>query len=78
MVEDYEDDIENWYYNEQGADLMQYLCADRILKKHDQSQCCFKDKGFRLKWYNVFIVTIVLLKFPVFVWELLKKAYNLK
>ena len=32
LAEQYEDDIEDWYYNHQDQDLFQYLCKDRYLK----------------------------------------------
>ncbi|XP_071108046.1 protein canopy 4-like [Haliotis cracherodii] len=35
IVEDYEDDIEAWYYHHQDHDLTQYLCEERVLQKAD-------------------------------------------
>ena len=32
------DDIEEWYFNHQDQDLMNYLCRQRVLKKEDQGR----------------------------------------
>ncbi|CAG2227872.1 CNPY3_4 [Mytilus edulis] len=36
IVEQYDEDLEDWYYNHQDEDLMKYLCKDRVLTKDDQ------------------------------------------
>lgn len=36
IVEEYEDALEEWYYNHQDENLMDYLCRDRVLRKDDQ------------------------------------------
>ena len=41
MAEQYEDDIEEWYFEHQDEDLMTYLCANRALRKDDKSKFCF-------------------------------------
>ncbi|KAL3876112.1 hypothetical protein ACJMK2_033990 [Sinanodonta woodiana] len=38
IVEEYEDDIEEWFYNHQDQDLMEYLCKNIVLK-NDDSTC---------------------------------------
>lgn len=38
MAEEYEDEIEDWYFNHQDKDLMTYLCANRALRKDDKSE----------------------------------------
>ena len=38
LAEEYEEDIEDWYYNMQETDLIKYLCADRYLKGKDQGK----------------------------------------
>lgn len=44
LLENHEQDIEDWYYNHQGkVPLMKYLCTDRALKGQDDS--CLKEKG---------------------------------
>ncbi|XP_061182609.1 protein canopy 4-like [Saccostrea echinata] len=42
MAEEYEDEIENWYYKHQDKDLMNYLCANIILRKDDNK--CLTEK----------------------------------
>ncbi|XP_048757645.1 protein canopy 4-like [Ostrea edulis] len=42
MAEEYEEEIENWYYNHQDKDLMNYLCANIILRKDDKK--CLTEK----------------------------------
>ncbi|XP_041363399.1 protein canopy homolog 4-like [Gigantopelta aegis] len=37
LVEEYEDDIEEWYYHRQNEDLMDYFCRERVLKRSDQA-----------------------------------------
>lgn len=48
LLERYEPDIEEWYFNRQDeAPLIDYLCRDRVLKKQD-SECLYevvKPKG---------------------------------
>ncbi|KAI1291887.1 Protein canopy -like protein 3 [Halotydeus destructor] len=41
LIEKYEDDIENWYFQSQEKPLYEYLCVDRALKNGD-SQCIFE------------------------------------
>ncbi|KAJ8317882.1 hypothetical protein KUTeg_002973, partial [Tegillarca granosa] len=36
MVEDYEDDVEEWYYNHQNQNILDYLCRERVLKNKNQ------------------------------------------
>lgn len=36
MLETYESDIEQWYFNDQAESLRSYLCKDRALKDSDQ------------------------------------------
>ncbi|KAK7002674.1 protein canopy 4 [Biomphalaria glabrata] len=36
IVEEYEDDIEDWYWNNQHKDLTKFLCRDRVLSHNDQ------------------------------------------
>ncbi|KAL2717116.1 protein canopy 4-like isoform X1 [Vespula squamosa] len=44
LLENHEQDIEDWYYNYQGkVPLMKYLCSDRALKGQDDS--CLKEKN---------------------------------
>lgn len=38
IVEEWEEDIEDWYYNKQDVNLMNYLCRDRVLK-NDDTKC---------------------------------------
>ncbi|XP_078319083.1 protein canopy 4-like [Crassostrea virginica] len=42
MAEQYEDDIEEWYFEHQDEDLMTYLCANRALRKDDKK--CLSEK----------------------------------
>ncbi|KAK2160479.1 hypothetical protein LSH36_132g00013 [Paralvinella palmiformis] len=37
LAENYEDDIEEWYFKHQEIDLIKFLCRDRYLKDLDQS-----------------------------------------
>jgi len=37
VVEHYEEVIEDWYYNYQHRDIMDYLCRDHVLAPDDQS-----------------------------------------
>ena len=39
MVEDFEEDIEEWYYHHQDLDISKYICKDRILPKNDLGMC---------------------------------------
>ncbi|ELT99933.1 hypothetical protein CAPTEDRAFT_126523, partial [Capitella teleta] len=39
LAEQYEEDIEDWYYHHQEKDLFDYLCRERYLK-HKQSTDC--------------------------------------
>ncbi|KAI4495470.1 hypothetical protein M0802_008684 [Mischocyttarus mexicanus] len=44
LLENHEQDIEDWYHNHQGkVSLMKYLCTDRALKGKDDT--CLKEKG---------------------------------
>lgn len=43
MAEEYEDEIEDWYFNHQEKDLMTYLCANRALRKDDKSEICLSE-----------------------------------
>ncbi|XP_005093837.1 protein canopy 4 [Aplysia californica] len=36
IVEEFEEDIEDWYYNYQDMDLTNFLCKDKVLKSNDQ------------------------------------------
>lgn len=36
LLETYESDIEQWYFNDQAESLRSYLCKDRALKDSDQ------------------------------------------
>lgn len=36
MLETYESDIEQWYFNDQVESLGNYLCKDRALKDSDK------------------------------------------
>lgn len=42
LLEKHEEDIENWYWNNQDQPLHDYLCVERALKKHDSS--CILEK----------------------------------
>ena len=42
MVEEWEEDLEDWYYHKQDQNLMKYLCRDRILKYGDKE--CLKEE----------------------------------
>ena len=35
LVEQYEDDIEDWYWGHQEVPLVDYLCRNRVLKEQD-------------------------------------------
>ena len=35
MLENYEDEIEDWYYNHQEKNIQDFLCRDRILKESE-------------------------------------------
>lgn len=37
LLETYESDIEEWYFNDQTKSLKNYLCKDRALKNSDVS-----------------------------------------
>ncbi|XP_014611428.1 PREDICTED: protein canopy homolog 3 [Polistes canadensis] len=51
LLENHEQDIEDWYYNYQGkVPLMKYLCTDRALKGQDDT--CLKEKGDTRKNIN--------------------------
>jgi len=44
LIENYEADIEHWYYNHQGdIPLIRFLCSERALKEDDDT--CLKEKG---------------------------------
>ena len=45
MVEEWEEDLEDWYYNKQDENLMEYLCRDRILK--------YGDKGINIIYFVI-------------------------
>jgi hypothetical protein len=36
MLEEYEDDITEWYFKHREYDLLEWLCELRVLKKEDQ------------------------------------------
>jgi len=42
LAENYEDDIEEWYYHNQHIPLKEYICRDRYLKESDQK--CLDEK----------------------------------
>lgn len=35
IVEDFEEDIENWYWGDQKRDIVEYLCRDAVLRKEE-------------------------------------------
>lgn len=37
MLEDSEEDIEEWYYHHQSEDIQDFICRQRILKSSDSS-----------------------------------------
>jgi len=37
LLETYESDIEDWYFNDQTESLLSYLCQNRALKNSDVS-----------------------------------------
>ncbi|XP_013401233.1 protein canopy 4 [Lingula anatina] len=39
MVEDYEEDIEDWYYNNREKDMIEYFCSNLVLKGNDDKTC---------------------------------------
>ncbi|XP_060076092.1 protein canopy 4-like [Ylistrum balloti] len=41
MVEDHEEDIEDWYFHNQQRDIMEYLCADLVLRKGNK-ECLYE------------------------------------
>merc|ERR1711915_200946 len=41
LLENYEEDIEDWYFKNQDTSFEEYLCRDRALKKKDRS--CLAD-----------------------------------
>ncbi|RWS01711.1 Protein canopy 4-like protein [Dinothrombium tinctorium] len=43
LLEKHEEDISDWYWNHQDADLLQFLCVERALKKGDSS-CLYEDQ----------------------------------
>ncbi|XP_043478608.1 protein canopy homolog 3 [Leptopilina heterotoma] len=44
LLENHEEDIENWYFNLQGqVPLSRYLCTDRVLK--GKSDSCLRERG---------------------------------
>jgi len=42
LAENYEEDIEEWYYHNQHIPLKEYICRDRYLKESDQT--CLDEK----------------------------------
>ncbi|XP_059163865.1 protein canopy 4-like [Physella acuta] len=42
IVEDFEETIEDWYWNHQDKDLTKFLCKDKVLKKDDLE--CLKEE----------------------------------
>ena len=43
LAEDYEESIENWYYNHQEEDIADYLCKKRYLKDKDWDKSCLRE-----------------------------------
>ncbi len=37
LAEKMEEDIDEWYYNNQDQPIMNYICRDRVLKNKDKS-----------------------------------------
>ncbi|XP_028395360.1 protein canopy 4-like [Dendronephthya gigantea] len=49
MVEEYEEDISEWYYKHQDSNLYNWLCRDRILSEKDLDKGCLKALGMAMK-----------------------------
>lgn len=43
LVEKYEDDIEDWYYNHQDEDLSQFICGNLYLKDKNANPACLTE-----------------------------------
>ncbi|XP_064643921.1 protein canopy homolog 3-like [Lineus longissimus] len=44
ITNEYEEDIEDWYFHHQDKDLMTYLCLDRYLKDSKADSACLTEK----------------------------------
>lgn len=40
MVEDHEEDIEEWYNGDQKQNIIDYLCRDKVLKANELGEYC--------------------------------------
>lgn len=38
IVEDFEEDIENWYWGDQKRDIVDYLCRDTVLSEEESGK----------------------------------------
>lgn len=54
MAEEYEDEIEDWYFNYQDKDLMIYLCVNRVFRKDDKSEIFF----FENVYFFIYLLVI--------------------
>jgi len=43
LMENYEEDIEEWYFNQQDVNFSEYLCRNRVLKNKDST--CLSDNS---------------------------------
>ena len=43
MLEIHEEDITKWYFGDQKENLLDWLCAERVLDENEQGNC--KKKG---------------------------------
>lgn len=41
MVEDHEEDIEEWYWGDQSEDLVNFLCRDSVLHGKELGECAY-------------------------------------
>ncbi|OWF37882.1 protein canopy 4-like [Mizuhopecten yessoensis] len=48
MVEDHEEDIEDWYFHNQHRDIMDYLCADLVLGRANK-ECLYESDAPQLE-----------------------------
>jgi len=49
LLEDFEEDIEDWYFNKQEEQFSDFLCRKRVLKSKDENTKCLSEKVAKKK-----------------------------
>ena len=65
MLEIHEEDITQWYFGDQKENLLDWLCAERVLDENEQGN--YKKRGEFLRWLQALTQSFPSLE-PRFFW----------